>query len=79
VAVSDFSTGIGDYFGNIIMTAIQRLHSIDIFVGEASATLLATRLTLSSGIDHFVLEGDALLVILAVNSPELFTLWNFLI
>jgi hypothetical protein len=28
-------------------------------------------------IDHFVLEEDALLVILAINSRELFSLWNF--
>jgi hypothetical protein len=56
------------------MAATPRLHSMDILVGKASAALLITQLALSFGIDYFVLEGDALLVILAVNSPELFTL-----
>jgi hypothetical protein len=68
---------ISDSSDNIIMAATQRLYSTDILVSEASAALLASRL--SSGIDHFVLEGsgDALLVILEINSLELFALWNF--
>jgi hypothetical protein len=53
------------------------LHSTDILAGEASAALLASRLALSSGYDHFIIECDALLVILAINSPEYFSLWNF--
>jgi len=71
---------ISDSSDNIIMAATQRLYSTDILVSEASAALLASRLlALSSGIDHFVLEGsgDALLVILEINSLELFALWNF--
>jgi hypothetical protein len=81
VAVMDFfvvaATGSSDSSGNIIIAATQKLHSMNILVGEPSAALLATQLALSFSIDHFVLEGNALLVILAVNSPELFTLWNF--
>jgi len=53
------------------------LHSTDILVGVAYAILLASPLALSSGYDHFIIEGDALLVILAINSPELFSLSNF--
>jgi hypothetical protein len=71
---------ISDFSDNIIMVATQRLHSTDILVSEAFATLLASRLlALSSGINHFVLKGfgDALLVILEINSHELFTLRNF--
>jgi hypothetical protein len=68
---------ISDSSGNIIMAATQRLHFTDILVGEASAALLTYRLALSLGYDHFIIEGDALLVILAINSPELFYLWNF--
>jgi hypothetical protein len=30
---------------------------MDIFVGEVSAALLASRLALSSGFDHFSIEG----------------------
>jgi hypothetical protein len=74
-AVAD--TVISDYSGNIIMAATQQLHSTDILAGEASAALLASRLALSSRYDHFIIEGDALLVILAINSPEYFSLWNF--
>jgi hypothetical protein len=47
---------------------------MDTFVGEASTALLTSQLSLSSDIDHFVLKGDALLVIIAINSPEFFTL-----
>jgi hypothetical protein len=65
---------ISDSSSNIIMVATQRLHSTDILVDEASAALLASRLALSSGHAHFIIEGDALLVILAINSPELFRL-----
>lgn len=73
VAVMDIfvvaATGGSDSSGNIIMAATQKLHSMNILVGELSAALLATQLTLSFSIDHFVLEGNAMLVILAVNSP----------
>jgi hypothetical protein len=50
------------------------LHSTDILAGEVSAALLASLLALSSGYDHFIyiIEGDALLVILAINSLEFF-------
>jgi len=78
VAVKDSfvvaATVISDSSGNIIMAATQWLHSTDILVDEASAALLASRLALSSGHAHFIIEGDALLVILAINSPELFRL-----
>jgi hypothetical protein len=43
----------------IIMAATQRLHYKDILVSKASTALLASR-ALSSGIDHFVFEGDAI-------------------
>jgi hypothetical protein len=65
---------ISDSLSNIIMAATQRLHSMDILVREASAVLLASRLALSSSFAYFIIEGDALLVILAINSPEFFPL-----
>lgn len=39
---------------------------------KASAPLLASRFAASSGFSNFMFEGDALLVILAVNQPHLF-------
>jgi hypothetical protein len=39
--------------------------------------LLALQLALSLGFDTLFLEGDALLVILAINTPSLFHSWNF--
>jgi hypothetical protein len=67
---------ISDELGNIILAATKKLFSTDALSGEASAALLATQLALSSGGNHFHLEGDALLVILAVNSPVLFSSWT---
>jgi hypothetical protein len=57
------ATVISDFSGNIIMTATQRLHSTYIIGGEASVALLTSQLALSTGFDHFLLKGDALLVI----------------
>jgi hypothetical protein len=68
---------ISDTAGNIILAATQKLHSTDVLLGEASAALLTTRLAASTGYGCFALEGDALLVILAVNQPHLFSTWQF--
>jgi hypothetical protein len=68
---------ISDSSGNIIMVATQKLLLTDPLIGEASAALLASQLALSSGSDTLFLEGDALLVILAINTPSLSPSWNF--
>jgi hypothetical protein len=47
-----------------------------LYVGEATAALLAVRLASSCGFDSLFL-GDAFIVIFAVNSPSLFLVWNF--
>jgi hypothetical protein len=62
---------------NIFAAATQRLFSTDVLQGEAAAALLAVRLAVSSGCDHLLLEGDALLVVLAIKNPSLFSSWNF--
>jgi hypothetical protein len=49
------------------------LNVTDALIGEATPALLASWLAKSSGFDHFVLEDDALLVVLAINSPSLFS------
>ena len=68
---------ISNFSGEIICAATQKLFSSDALYGEASATLLASRLATLSGFNNFMLEGDALLVILAVNQPHLFATWLF--
>jgi hypothetical protein len=68
---------INDASGQIVLAATQKLHSTDVLLGEATATLLATRLASSTGFRSFDLEGDALLVILDVNQPILFSSWQF--
>jgi hypothetical protein len=68
---------LSDSSGEIFAAATLKLHSSDVLLGEASAALLATRLARSSGLDVFLLEGDALLVSLAINQPALFSSWHF--
>jgi exonuclease III len=68
---------LSDSSGEIFAAATLKLHSFDVLLGEASAALLATRLARSYGLDVFFLEGDALLVSLAVNQPALFSSWHF--
>jgi len=50
---------------------------LDALISEAYAALLATRLAFLVGVSSLFLEGDALLVILAINQPSLFTSWSF--
>jgi len=63
--------------GEIILAATQKLSITDALAGEAFAALLTSRLATSVGLENFLLEGDALLVILAVNQPYLFSSWHF--
>jgi hypothetical protein len=63
---------ISDENGNIIIAVTQKLTYSDALIGEASATLLTSQVTASSGCGNLFLEGDALLVILAINNPLLF-------
>jgi hypothetical protein len=51
--------------------------TIRVLEGEALAAWLATRLAVSQGCRLFALEGDALLVVLAINNLSLFFSWNF--
>jgi hypothetical protein len=49
------------------------ISSINALQGEAFANLLTARLATSSGCGTLVLEGDALLVVLAINNPSFFS------
>jgi hypothetical protein len=68
---------ISDTSGAIIFAATSKLLGTDALMGEAAAALLASRLALSSDLDNISIEGDSFLVILALNSPSLFSSWNF--
>jgi hypothetical protein len=50
---------------------------VDTLQGEALAALLAAHLADSLGRRLVALEGDALLVVLAINNPSLFSSWIF--
>jgi hypothetical protein len=65
--------GIRNFFRKIILAVTQKLYVSNVLIGEVSTTLLVTRLAASTGIGDFMLEGDALLVIVAVNQPHLFS------
>jgi sensor histidine kinase YesM len=68
---------ISNFSSDIILAATQRLSSIDVLMGEAYAALLSSRLAASASAAHFLLEGDALLVTLAVSQPITFSSWHF--
>jgi hypothetical protein len=68
---------LSDDSGNIIAAASQKLVSRDVLQGEAAAALLAVRLAVFSGCEQLLLEGDALLIVLAINNPSLFSSWCF--
>ena len=63
------ATVISNSSGETILDVTQRLSYIDVLMGEAFAALLSSRLVASTSAAHFLLEGDALLVTLAVNQP----------
>jgi len=58
--------------GSSVVAATQELFSSDVLLGEASTALLATWLAVLAGFDSFPLEGDALLVILAIKESYSF-------
>jgi hypothetical protein len=68
---------VSDSSGSVILAATLKLVGSDVLQGEATAALLASRLAVSTGVGSFDLEGDALLVLLAINSPAIFASWNF--
>ena len=84
----NFDVAVNDYYsvaaavisndrGDIVGAATQKLHCTDALQGEALATLLASRLAASLGYKFLALERDALLVVLAINCPALFSSWTF--
>jgi hypothetical protein len=65
---------IFDSSGSIILAATQHLYSSDVLLGEVTVALLTTRLAASLGHVDFTLEGNSMLVTLAINSPSSFFL-----
>jgi hypothetical protein len=68
---------IRNFFGKIILPVTQKLYVSDVLIGGVFTAILVTQLAASTGIGDFMLEGDALLVIVAVNQPHLFSSWHF--
>jgi hypothetical protein len=68
---------LSDENGAIVAAATQRLHCTEALQGEALPALLTSRLAASFGCNLFSLEGDALLVVLTINNPSLFSSWTF--
>jgi hypothetical protein len=68
---------LSDDKGDIVAAATQRLNCIEALHGEALAALLTSRLAATFGCNLFSLEGDALLVVSAINNPSLFSSWIF--
>jgi hypothetical protein len=58
---------------DIILAVTQKLNVSDVLIGETSGGFLVTRLAAFVGTGDFLLEGDAFLIILAVNQPHLFS------
>jgi hypothetical protein len=61
------------------MAATQELFSSYVLLGEASVAVLAIQFVVLVGFDNFILEGDAILVILTINSPFISSSWFFVI
>jgi hypothetical protein len=59
------------------MAATREFLSADVLQGEASTALLASRLAVLLGFDNLSREGDALLVVIAINSLSFFSFWSF--
>jgi hypothetical protein len=64
---------ISNFSGKVIFAVTQKLYVSIVLIGEAVAALLATWLAAFTCIRDFMLEGDALLVILVVKQPHLFS------
>lgn len=61
------------------MAITHKLISSDAHIGEAFVAPLTTRLAATFGCNSFILEGDALLVGLAINTPPPFFLIDLLL
>ena len=68
---------LSDENGAIVVATAHRLNYSDALQREALAALLTSRLAATFGCNFFSLEGDALLVVLAINNPSLFSSWKF--
>jgi hypothetical protein len=71
------ATVISDENGSTFVATTQKLVSTYILQGEAHATLLVVCLAASLGLGPISVEGDVLIVILAINSPSLLSSSSF--
>ena len=71
------ATVVSDSKDNIIGVATKKILTKDVALGEAQTALLNVRTAVSCSVYSFILEGDALNVVLAIQQPQLFEGWNF--
>jgi hypothetical protein len=62
---------------DIITAVTHKLPSTDALTGEAFVTLLTSRMAASLTSDDNYIEEDALLIVLAINNPSIFSSWFF--
>jgi hypothetical protein len=70
---------INNFSGEIILSVTQKLSISNVLIYEVFVALFATQLATSTSIGDFMLEGDALLVILVVNQSYFFFLLDILL
>jgi hypothetical protein len=58
-----------DHNGNFVAICSKKLVAIDANLGEAHATLLATKLEVSFSSTSLIIERDSLLTIIAIKDP----------
>jgi hypothetical protein len=63
-----------DHNGNFVAICSKKLVAIDANLGEAHATLLATKLVVSFSSTSLIIERDSLLTIIAIKDPQ-FSSW----
>lgn len=68
----NFDKAVRDSFVVAAAVITKKYPVMDALQGEAHASLLASRLAITLGFGNFSLQGDALLVILAINNLSLF-------
>jgi hypothetical protein len=62
---------------DIITAVTHKLPSTDALTGEPFVTLLTSRMAASLTSDDNYIEEDALLIVLAINNPSIFSSWFF--
>ena len=63
---------LSDHEGNFLAVNTLKFPPMEAVMGEAHAALLASRIAVFFGCPCLIIEGDSLLIILAMKDPHLF-------